>query len=86
MNVRRFENPHVKRVEAVLEDMLKRTRAGRIPSVLFIAEEIGRAQPHYGIVGRFRADPAKAIGHMAIMTAKVTDFAADQVPSIDDHE
>ena len=71
------------KVEAVLEDMLARTKEGRLPALLFIAEEIGR-QPVYGIVGRFRADPARAIGHLAIMKAKVIDFAADEAPDLED--
>jgi hypothetical protein len=63
--------------------MLARTKEGRLPSLLFVAEEIGRA-PVYGLVGRFRADPARAIGHLAIMKAKVIDFAADEAPDIED--
>jgi hypothetical protein len=83
MNVRGIEDPHAQRVAAVLEEMLLRTRAGRMPSLLFIAEEIGQASPRYGIVGRFRADPARAIGHLAIMKEKVTDFASSQLPDLD---
>lgn len=61
-------------------------RAGRLPSLMFIAEETGNPQAIYGIVGRFRSDPAKAIGHLAIMEKKVTDYAADCAPDIDDLE
>jgi hypothetical protein len=63
--------------------MLRRTRAGRLPSLLFIVEELGQSTPRYGIVGRFRADPARAIGHLAIMKEKVKDFACSQYPDID---
>jgi hypothetical protein len=64
--------------------MLARTKEGRLPALLFIAEEIGRRDPVYGIVGRFRVDPARAIGHLAIMKAKVIDFAADLAPDLDE--
>lgn len=80
MQLRGISDHHIKRVEAVLEDMLRRNRAGRLPSLLFIAEEIGKPDPLYGIVGRFRSDPARAIGHLAIMKVKVAEFAADQLP------
>lgn len=86
MNVREFRNPQVERVAAVLEELLKRARAGRLPTFLYIAEEIGMAAPRYGMVGRFRADPAKAIGHLAIMQEKVTDFAASQAADLEDPE
>lgn len=84
MSVREFRDPHTAKVEAVLEELLKRNRAGRLPSLVFIAEEVGRNEPRYGIVGRFRANPAKAIGHLAIMKEKVTDFAASQAADLDD--
>lgn len=86
MAVVRISDPHGKRVAAALEVMLRKNREGRLPSLLFIAEEVGKTQPVYGIVGRFRADPARAIGHLAIMKAKVTDFAADSAPEIRDPE
>lgn len=54
-----------------------------MPSFLFIAEELGRNEPRYGIVGRLRADPLKAIGHLAVMKTKVTDYAADLAPDIE---
>jgi hypothetical protein len=83
MDVRRISDPHTRRVGAVLEDLLRRNRAGQLPSLLFIAEETGKAQPLYGIVGRFKADPARAIGHLAIMKVKVTEYAADELPDIE---
>lgn len=82
--VKGINDPHVRRVAAALELMMRKNKDGRLPSLLFIAEEIGNPQPVYGIVGRFRADPARAIGHLAIMKEKVIDFAADQAPGIDD--
>lgn len=84
MHVSRILDPHAKKVAAVLEDMLARTRAGRIPSLLFIAEELG--QYRYGMVGRFRSDPAKAIGHLAMLNERVIDFASTITPGLDDIE
>jgi hypothetical protein len=63
--------------------MVRKHRAGRLPSLIVIGEEVGNPQPIYAIVGRFRADPARAIGHLAIMQAKVTDFASSQSPDIE---
>lgn len=84
MSVREFKDPHADKVAAVLEELLERTRAGRMPGFLFIADEIGRRTPRYGMVGRFRVDPAKAIGHLTIMREKVADFAASQAADLDD--
>lgn len=82
-NVRQLPDPHREKVEAALLMMLKRTREGRIPSFLFIAEQVGSSQPLYGIVGRFRDDPARAIGYLAIMKEKVTAYAADLAPDLE---
>lgn len=83
MEVVRINDPHHERVGEALEIMMKKHKAGRLPSLVFIAEEIGNPQPIYGIVGRFRSDPARAIGHLAIMHDKVTDFAADTTPDLE---
>lgn len=83
-NIRQINDPHTSKVVAVIEDMLEMAKEGRMPSLLFIIEETGRSQPHYGIVGRYRSDPAPAIGHLAIMKAKVTDFAADRHEGLGD--
>lgn len=82
--VRRFVDPHAKLVGEALEILMKKHREGRLPSFLFITEEVGNPKPLYGLVGRFRSDPAKAIGHLNIMREKVTDFAASQAADLDD--
>lgn len=81
-HVRKFVDPHTKKVAAALEIMIQKNKAGRLPSLLFIAEEVGNPMPLYGIVGRFRSDPTRAIGHLAIMKQKVTLFAAEGSPDI----
>lgn len=63
---------------------MKKNQEGRLPALLFIGEEVGNPQPLYGIVGRFRADPARAIGLLAVMKRKVTDYAADLAPDIEE--
>lgn len=80
MQLRRITDPHAGRVAAVLRKWLEKAEAGQVPSVMVIAEEVGTAQPIYNIEGRFRSDPARAIGPLAVMKAKVTDFAADLAP------
>jgi hypothetical protein len=70
-------------VVAVLEEMLVKARAGKAPGLLFVMEESGRKEPRYCVVGRFRADPARALGHVVVMKQKLTDFAADQAPEIE---
>lgn len=82
-DVRRIENPHAKKVVAVLEGMLERARAGFIPGLLFVAEDTGRPDSRYGIVGRFRSDPAKALGHALVLKEKLTDFAAEEAPDFE---
>lgn len=77
MQLRSINERHLARVAAVLEDMLARTKAGKLPSLIFIAEEDGGAEPVYGIVGRLQADPVRAIGHLAIMKSRVIDLAAE---------
>lgn len=84
MHVRQIGDPHGKKVAAVLEAMLEKTRAGKMPSLIFITEEAGR-QPRYGMVGRIRSDPAKVIGHLAVMKRKMIDLAADEAPDLTDN-
>lgn len=83
-HVRRIEDRNVAKVAAVLEEMLAMTRRGLMPSLLFITEDAGRGAPRYGVVGRFRADPVKALGHLAVMKEKLADFAASHAPDIED--
>lgn len=59
-------------------------RAGKLPSLLFIGEELGSSRPLYGMVGRFRADPTRAIGHLAVVKRKVTEIAAEHGPEVQD--
>lgn len=79
-----LQRPCMRSLEKCLEDMLQRVRDGRVTSVLFVVEEVGRREPHYGIVGRYRESPAAAIGHLAIMQEKVKDYAADMAPDLED--
>lgn len=82
-DVRNITDPHHAKVGEALDLMVRKHRAGRLPSLILIGEEIGNSQPIYAIVGRFRADPSRAIGHLAIMKAKVTEFASSQLPDFD---
>lgn len=82
MTVSRIGDAHHAKVGAALEVMVKKHRAGRLTALLFIGEEIGSTEPLYGLVGRFRSDPVRAIGHLAVMKEKVTDFAADLSPDL----
>lgn len=84
MEIRSINDPHTRRVVAVAEDILMRAKAGRLPSLIVIAEELGKQHPHYVIVGRFRSQPVPAIGHLVVMKEKVADFAATQTPDLDD--
>lgn len=86
MHVRRIEDPHAKKVAEVLEAMLVRAKAGRVPSLLVIMEEGGSSKPRYCVVGRFRADPARALGHVTVMREKLTELAFDQAPEIEEDE
>ena len=70
------------KIGLALEVLLRKHGAGRLHSLMFIAEEIGNPKPMYAIAGRFRDDPTKAIGHLAIMKEKVTEYAADLAPDI----
>lgn len=65
---------------------MAKNQAGRLPSLLFIGEEIGNPDPLYGLVGRFRTDPHRAIGQMAVMKRKLILFAADSAPDIEPWE
>lgn len=82
--VRRIGDAYTRNVEAALELMLKKTREGRLPSLIIIGEEMGSTVPVFGVVGRYRADPARAIGHVAVMKRKLVAWAADQAPDIED--
>lgn len=78
--VRRIADQHGNKVTAVLEALLQKSRDGRIPSFTFVAEELGNPQPLYGVVGRHRADPVRAIGPLSVMKAKLIELAADSAP------
>lgn len=82
-SVVRIGDSNTAKVAAVLEEMLEMTKAGRMPSLLFIAEDSDRGEPRYGVVGRFRGDLVKALGHMVVMKEKLADLAADETPDLD---
>jgi hypothetical protein len=82
--VRKIGDAHAKRVGEVLEMMLRKNRAGRIPGFILIAEELGNPQPFYSLVGRFRTDPLRAIGHLAVMKRKVSALATELAPDLED--
>lgn len=86
MAVRNISDPHNAKVGRALELMMEKHRAGRLPSLILIGEEIGNPQPVFGVVGRARADPARAIGHVAVLKRKLVDFAASQAPDIEEPE
>lgn len=75
MGVRKFADPHAGKVTAVLEALLKKARAGRLPSFSFVAEELGNPEALYGVVGRHRSDPSRAIGPLSVMKAKLIELA-----------
>lgn len=81
--VRRIGDAQGKRVEAALELMLKKCRAGTLPSLIIVGEETGAMQPLMAVVGRYRSDPARAVGHVAIMKKKLIAWAADLAPDLD---
>lgn len=82
--VRKLTDPNNKRVGVALEILMAKHKAGRLPALLFIGEELGSSKPLYGMVGRFRTDPTRAIGHLAVVKRKVTEIAADHAPDVDD--
>lgn len=83
MGLSRINDPHAARVVAVLRKWLAKAESGEVPSVLLIAEEVGQKQPVFNIAGRFRADPSRAIGPLAVAKLKVTDYAADLSPGFE---
>jgi hypothetical protein len=82
--VRKFSDPHNTRVGVALEILMEKHKAGKLPALLFIGEELGSARPLYGMVGRFRTDPTRAIGHLAVVKRKVTEIAAEHGPEVED--
>jgi hypothetical protein len=82
--VRKFCDPNDKRVGVALEILMAKHKAGKLPALLFIGEELGTARPLYGMVGRFRADPTRAIGHLAVVKRKVIEMASDGAPEVED--
>jgi hypothetical protein len=83
--VQRIADAHGKKVEEALQVMLKKNREGRLSSLLFIAEEIGTDAPIYGLVGRFRREPSRAIGHLAILKVKLAAYAAESMPDLEEN-
>lgn len=86
MQVRNINEPHARKVAAVLRELLRKADAGRLSSLEFIAEEEGRKQPLEGIVGRFRQDPHRVIGHLEVMKTKLAGFAVEQEQDFEDSQ
>lgn len=83
--VRKIADAHTRKVAEALEILVKMNNEGRLPSLLFICEEVGSATPLYGMVGRFRSDPVRAIGHLAVVKRRVLGLAAAK-PFLEDAE
>jgi hypothetical protein len=82
--VRKIGDAHHRKVGAALEILVAKHRAGRLPSLLFIGEELGSDQPLYGMVGLFRARPTSAIGHVAVFKRKLVALAAEDAPDFEE--
>jgi hypothetical protein len=82
--VRSIGEAHQKIVAEMLEVMMAKNAAGRLPSLIVIGEEVGNPRPLYGVVGRVRSDPERAIGLLAVVKQKLTEYAADMAPDVDE--
>lgn len=72
---RRAEN---QRVRDVLRELKELADAGRLYSLIFIAEQDGRQKALSGITGRLRSDPLTSIGHLQVMQYKLASFVVEK--------
>lgn len=73
--VQRITATHGRKIVAVLEDLLDRARGGQLTSLAYVAEELDQGDSLLGVVGRFRDEPTKLIGELAVMNVKLAKYA-----------
>lgn len=76
MPVRSLEDPHRRKVEAVVDDLAELAHTEGALSILFIVEMPGRKNPIVGIAGRLRSDPHRAIGQLSVVQQRLVKLAA----------
>lgn len=74
-NVQHIGAPHAKRVVAVIEELLEQAKAGEFVSIAF-ATENSKRQTFSGVEGLWRGDPARFLGELSIIKARVSAVAA----------
>lgn len=78
MAVRRINGPHEKKVVAVIEELLDFARTHGVIAFQFVAEVPGRRTPLEGVVGRYRADPARLIGELAVVKSNLVQMVGSR--------
>lgn len=78
MAVTKISAAHGPKVVEVLEELLVLAHRGELVSMAFLAEQLGLQEPVCGVVGRYRDDPAKLLGEMAVMKTQLARFAAER--------
>lgn len=75
--------PHSESVRKAVERLLERLDSGRLVALMFVVEDLDEDEPVAGMAGRYRADPAKALGELAVMQTRLSRHIANQRSELD---
>jgi hypothetical protein len=77
MGVTKLAEVRAQKVVDVLEALLDRAHAGELISLAFLAEQTD-GDPISGLVGRYRAEPERALGELSVMKTRLAGYVASQ--------
>jgi hypothetical protein len=63
--------------------LLERLESGRLASLMFVAEDLDEPEPVAGLAGRYKADPAKALGELAVLQTRLARHIANRRSDLD---
>lgn len=79
MSLHRINEPHARKVKAVIRELLELTQEIDLTSFVFIAKAEGRRRIE-GIVGKCTSDPKEAIADLTIMQSKLLRLVPEDFP------
>lgn len=78
MPLHKLEDVHRRAVAEVVDDIANFVRTEGASSLIFLIESPRRRRSLTGVVGRFRADPRRAIGELAVLKSELVQFASNE--------
>lgn len=69
---------HPENVRRAVLRLLERADKGRLVSLMYVAEDLDEDEPVAALSGRYKADPAKALGELAVMKVRLARHIANR--------